>query len=80
MQKGDFIPERKLRNYSYDSEANDIGTTEYGQLCNPLRKLLDEDYEDHLHTRYDLRDLNKCREKPEFKEAGALAKWRAEKA
>ncbi len=61
--KGDFITVGKLRNYSYDSKANDLGMTEYGQLCNPLGKLLDEhfeDYEDHLHTQYDLQDLNKC--------------------
>jgi len=73
-----------LKTLMYDAEANSADMAHYKTLLGPLRNLLDEhfdSYEDHLHTGYDKRDLNECREKNQFREFFLMAvqEWKKAK-
>jgi hypothetical protein len=72
-----------LKKMMYDAEANSKVMAHYQEMMGPLRNLLDEhfdSYEDHLHTGYDKRDLNECREKDHFRERFLMAVQERKKA
>jgi hypothetical protein len=68
---GDYTDIPRFRKLMFDEDANTEEMQGYKECAGPLRKLLDNHfydyYQDHLHTEFDRRDLNVCREKVEYR-------------
>jgi hypothetical protein len=68
---GHYTSLHHLRGIVHDKESNSEEMSKYKKTTDSMRELLDENfvnYEDHLCTGYDRRDLKKSREKVEFNE------------
>jgi hypothetical protein len=82
---GHYTSLHHLRGIVHDKESNSEEMSKYKKTTDSMRELLDENfvnYEDHLCTGYDSRDLKKSSEKVEFNELFIKKRnqWIAEKA